>query len=382
MCGLFVGRVLGNDPRPARFLARSQLELSPSWMTNASAHAPSLALDRPVSVAFLAAVGRLRDRITAVVHKARGVDLSSCEDKSVALLLDERRPLIRGTLVDAVAVAAYAGDLNFELAPLVKGELSSKLERLSALDGGQAAWEIGAELASARRRVIRSMTALDLAAAEDSGDQPRHTLAEELQASLRTRKMLAFFRKRLQSLGEPSNDALEAAVRTSGIEVSRMVCSETFSELRVHDRVQARQLQRRIMMWLRGGEKSGEQLVEGRYVFEDVVAFATLVSAVSQREDLVQHDLEMIRTAQRELAGQRLVSPIWHHRLRALEGRSEELDRLISLPGPLDAGALLSVLENIRVTLPGGSFDSITQTKENEGIHGDAEGITESDDGD
>lgn len=294
----------------------------------------------------------------------RRVDLSACETQPIAILLDEHHPRIRHVLIEGVALATSAEQLPVEpeessrsglveLAPFVRGELSSKLERIVTIRNRALAWELGAELASARRRVIRSMTALDSAAAEDCGDQPRHNGDEDLDASLRTRKMLSFFRKRVQQLGEPPNETLPGALRTAGIEVARMVCSETFSDLRIHDRVQARQLQQRIMSWLRGDTADMVHLVDGRHLLQDVAAFAALVAAVSQREDLVRHDLQLIREAEKEVERGGVVPPIWHHKLRALEGRNDELDLLLTERGPIDSALLLDALLHVRMTLPG-----------------------------
>lgn len=329
-----------------------------------------------IRTTFTAAVRQLRGRITGVLHRARAVDLTSCEDHPIALLLEDRRPRIRSVLLDGVELASIAERLTdseeetatsgvIELAPFVRVELSAKLERVTSLGQELEPWEIGAELASARRRVIRSLTALELSAADECGDHPQHTNADDLDASIRTRKTLAFFRRRIEGLGEPNNDALESVVRTAGIEVARMVCSETFADLRVRDRVQARRLQQRIMSWLRGGSRDQRWIVDGRRLLEDVAAFAALGAAVSQREELVQHDLGLIRAALSEMARGGPVPPIWHHRLRALEGRSDELDVLLAQAGPLDAALVSSTLFNIRKTLPGESLEALDESIEN-----------------
>ena len=98
--------------------------------------------------------------------------------------------------------------------------------------------------------------------------------------------------------------------------------------LRVEDRVTLRRLLKRILDWL----NSADQVpAAGERLWQDLAAFAELLVQVSHRQELQDHDLELINRAHRTLFPYGQPTPDIPEALRS------ELQTLLGLDTELDA---------------------------------------------
>ena len=113
--------------------------------------------------------------------------------------------------------------------------------------------------------------------------------------------------------------------------LAELRASATFAQLRIIDRVQFRALHARILSWL--GTEQPRNAQAGHRAWSDLRSFASLLLQVNNRHVLQEHDRNVVNLAYSslfaEIQGPDLIPfPIlsW---LRTLEGKDEELDRLL-----------------------------------------------------
>jgi len=230
------------------------------------------------------------------------------------------------TLDDAVDTRRLPGDVAF-IAAL---ELRQRRDRLTHLGRDQPPLAFIGECDSAMRAIRKALGALDAVIAEAAGTAPRLDFSSVLQSSLRVRRRYATFRARILASGEPRAEGLRQQLRALGTHIAKLVGWDVYPELRVHDRLQLRDLQARILGWLQAGEASAT--ADGVRLWEDLVAFVRMTGQINQREELVEHDRGVVEHAWRALArvedGGVVPEPILRL-LASLEGLDEETDGLL-----------------------------------------------------
>ena len=231
-----------------------------------------------------------------------------------------------------------------DVAFLVQLELRQRAERVAQLGLGSTSLAVIGECESAVRRVTKGLGAIDQALSRAVGVPPRLDFASELQSSLMVRVAYAKFRTRMLVLGQPAAD-LHARLRAAGTQIAILVGREAYPLLRVRDRLQLRDLQHRILAWLRLEERDD---VEGERVWQDVATFVDMLTQVNRRQELVEHDARLVAELVRALAD--VEGPLGSGlagRLRPLRGLDDELDSLLASREDLRAGALRPMLAAI-----------------------------------
>jgi hypothetical protein len=227
--------------------------------------------------------------------------------------------------IDAQSDATYraVGDIAF----LGQLELRQRQERLARVVACNSAMTIVGECDGALRRIRKVLTALDRALARAGLVEARLDFATELELSLRVRRACTKFRARILGSGEPTPATLRASLRSAGTTIAMLVGWETYPHLRVRDRLQLRELQRRVLDWLRGENAE----TEGMRLRQDLVGFVRMLAQVSRRQELVEHDSRVVREARASLASCR---DAWPEPVAAalatLEGLDDEVDALLA----------------------------------------------------
>ena len=241
------------------------------------------------------------------------------------------------------ALAERVADIAF----MALTELRQKSEALEHVRPTQDGWEIVAACGSALRRVAKSFTALEVVLCHTEGLDPQLAYASELTTSLEVRRQYGLLRHAIQG-HEPSADSIRARLRAVGTRIAMLVGRDIYTDLRVHDRIQIRRLQQRILDWLRKADDSTESWVEGRRLWQDLVGFADLIHQVSRRQELAEHDalrlrelLEVARSNQDE----QLLRTLAEHG-RSLEGLDDELDAQLAERTP-DPKVLRTLLQRL-----------------------------------
>lgn len=322
----------------------------------------------------------LHDRILRCASHARAVDVRPFELRGAADVISGLVPPVTAVISDAIevcrgVVAAYdtvesasadaalddvfgtdddegraSSVFHVDVDALVSGserravadvaflgvtELRPKLARVERLGTHGDPWEVVAECGSGLRRVGKSLTAIEVVLCRVEGLEARLSFATQLARSLQVREQYARLRRTIVR-NVPDAATLQRSLRRVGTAIAMLIGKDVYPDLRIHDRRQLRELQARILEWLPPISEPGEappddHVREGLRLWQDIVGFAGLLSQVSRRQELVEHDaaqldraLTALRTSAREKIDDDLVRA-----LRSLRGLDDELDALL-----------------------------------------------------
>ncbi len=232
-----------------------------------------------------------------------------------------------------------------ELAFIAQLELQQRLGRLERARRSGGAMALLEASDGSLRRVVKAAAALDTAIARVEQTEPVLTFETELQQSLSIRRGYSKFRRRVLEGGVPTADVLKLRLRQVGTLIAMVIGWEIYPHMRIADRLLLRDLQRRVLDYLR--EDHTEQAT-GLRLWEDVVACINLLSRVNQRQELVAHDQRIIENALNVLGSDDsdIPSETWRY-IRSLEGLDEDLDRLLCRSSPPEAGHCAAVLSRL-----------------------------------
>jgi hypothetical protein len=217
-----------------------------------------------------------------------------------------------------------------DIAFLAQLELRQRKDRLDRVATCDSATAIVGECDSALRRISKALTSLDLALARAGVvAEPKLDFTSELEVSLLVRKSCAKLRARILAGGAPTPESLHTRIRLAGTTIAMLVGWDVYPSLRVRDRLQLRDLQRRVLEWLRT-DRDG---TAGMHLWQDLVGFVEMLAQVNRRQELVEHDTLVVREAAAgiaSLSGTELVPPALMARLASLEGIDDEVDALLA----------------------------------------------------
>lgn len=282
----------------------------------------------------------LRDaqRVVGDVARLGEVDEKPKPDAMFAEYLPFERAIDVAVVQESGWSLATVGDLGF----LASLELRQRLERLERLVAGSQPWAIVGECDGALRRIRKALTAIDHGLEQAGAGKARLDFSSELEISLDVRRAYGRLRARVRGIGTPQPETFYVQVRAIGTALATVVGWRGYSNLRVRDRLQLRELQRRLLDWFR----SERDIAAGQRVWEDIDAFVTMLADVNQRQELREHDARLTHEA---LVGP--WSPDLLERLKRLEGLDDESDALIHA-ATSDAGTWRPVLERLARRLP------------------------------
>lgn len=232
--------------------------------------------------------------------------------------------------IDAAIAAQSTSSLQAvgDIAFLAHLELRQRADRLERVTACRSAIAIVGECDSALRRIRKALTSIDVAFARAGLGETTFDFASELEVSLRVRRACAKLRARVLSGGHPTPETLHARLRSAGTAMAMLVGWEVYPSLRVRDRLQLRDIQRRILEWLRHDKDP----TAGLRLWEDLVAFIRMLVQVNRRQELVEHDARITGELRRRLSsveGESL-SDAELALLASLEGLDDEVDRLLA----------------------------------------------------
>jgi len=252
----------------------------------------------------------------------------------------------------ALDLAVEAGDSTVhgveDVAFLVQLELRQRAERLTRIGEGSTVLTVVGECESALRRIAKGLGAIDLAIARAEEVPPLLDFSSELESSLLVRGAYAKFRTNLLAHGTPRPEELYGFLRAAGTAIAVLVGWQAYPLLRVRDRLQLRELQQRILGWLR--PENRDDRTEGARIWQDVVTFVDMLMHVNRRQELLEHDACRLSELLAEL-GEGAASEGSVARARTLLGLDDELDAFLAAAGPHDARALRDLLAPIAARL-------------------------------
>lgn len=248
----------------------------------------------------------------------------------------------------AKSPTAAIGDLAF----VAIAELRQHQHRLQAHRPSLEKKELLSDCGSALRAIRKSLYALEPLLCEV--EKTARMLPPRLGSSLEVRRQYHKLWSFAAATGtvEPSN--VRTALRGAGTRIAILTGCEIYHLLREDDRFRIRELQERILRWLRESDESDEHAaVMAVQLWQDFALFVEMLRQVNLREELLEHDRKVLRAAVEELRRngeasvnsvcEMLNSPI------GVVGVDDALDELLRR-GPT-ASVLLQELSRVRGNL-------------------------------
>ncbi|MEM7349534.1 MAG: hypothetical protein AAF657_01925 [Acidobacteriota bacterium] len=240
------------------------------------------------------------------------------------------------------------------LAFVARGQLKEMQEALhSALDNKQV-WAVASHADSGLRRAGKALIAIETAVRDYEGLPARDRRWNDLGDSLETRRLYAQFRRAILRSGErDASEDVASRLRSAATRIAILRNLEIYPFLRIDDRRTIKMLHQRIAAWLnREGDNSQEA---GERLWQDLISFARLLLKVNHREELCEHDRQVINSLHRMLfPAKRPVTELKESHLKELErivGRDDELDELVLRIKELTVEDLRASIERLKSQL-------------------------------
>ncbi len=252
-----------------------------------------------------------------------------------------------GALISSELAAREVSGLAF----VARGQLMEMQEALNNALERKQVWAVASHADSSLRHIGKAMIAIESAVREYEGLEARDRRWTDLKDSLATRRLYGQFRRAILRGGDPrSREELIASLKSAATRIAILRGLEIYPFLRIDDRLTIRRLQKRIAAWLDGGADSTEEA--GRRLWQDLISFARLLMKVNDREELREHDRQVVTSVHRLLFGpKRPATRITAGQLKELarlEGRDDEIDHLIHHAGEDPVEDLRGPLERLR----------------------------------
>lgn len=251
----------------------------------------------------------------------------------------------------ASASASSAADIAF----LAHTELRRHQHRLRAHRPASDVQEMVSECGSALRGIQKSLYAVELQLCEL--ERIPRFLPSHLATSLQVRRHYRDLWHFAAMVGDVTADTVRSALRGAGTRISILAGSDVYCLLREDDRFYIRELQLRILEWLREDTDPGA----GIRIWQDFALFVEILRQVNLREELVLHDRDVVFAAADELMAQGDEAlPAVDKMLRSVLGLDDALDEAIL--GNFSSKTLLRELRRSAEPFGGLPGDSLSRS--------------------
>jgi hypothetical protein len=173
----------------------------------------------------------------------------------------------------------------------------------------------------------------------------------ELKSSLEWRRACARFRHDLHTaqVTATRGGSVAELLRSGAAGLARLTGRAAQAGLHSGDRSRLQDLRERIAAWLQH-DPAGDPGA-GLLLWQELLDLAQLLSGVSQRPEVIEHDRDLLDRVHRELArtrtGVHAVPPVVRVLLDGLFGLNDELDELLGRRGRVARADLEPVLSRI-----------------------------------
>ena len=257
--------------------------------------------------------------------------------------------------MERLANAEQIGDLAF----IGRLGLNSRLATVRATEAADDPWDTIECASSACREILKSVSALEQAVCEFEGIASSNSyFLTEVERSVRTRAAYRAFRRAIPVHPVKDDDDVRRRLRLSAIAIAMLIGRDIYPSLRVRDRRQIRNIQERIINWLREDRAGTTRASVGRRIWQDLTSFAELLQQVNHRAELRDHDRDILETALSRCAEFEAQQPGLPMEplcvcpaLKDLLGRDLALDELIEENARVEVKKLRDVLERVQRAL-------------------------------
>ncbi|MEM7355569.1 MAG: hypothetical protein AAF657_32445, partial [Acidobacteriota bacterium] len=148
------------------------------------------------------------------------------------------------------------------------------------------------------RRLRKALISVESAMFEFEGHTPPERQWFDVEVSLQIRKLYWNLRRETGGQSEKKDRSLEVRLRSVLYRILAFRELSVYPFLRVDDRVNMRQLMKRILDWLNSDQRD---VAIARRLWEDLSSFAEILVQVSHRQELQDHDLRLVAKTYRAL---------------------------------------------------------------------------------
>lgn len=222
-------------------------------------------------------------------------------------------------------------------------------------------WHTIGKCLSAKRMAIKAGTTIEQAMAMELGVPCRLSAlyATEVERSLRVRKLYVRFRTNMMPALKPSEAEAEMRLRMASVAFAGVFGELAYDDVRVQDKQLFRKLQWQVLDWMRRrllGDHDAT-LRAGLRIWQEAAAFSECLMIINNRAELQNYDMGLASKLYKalcktDMASQGEIHHFWDH-VKQLEGRDEELDRLIADRVPMDDRRWVDALQRIGEVAPG-----------------------------
>ncbi len=239
-----------------------------------------------------------------------------------------------------------------DLAFVTRRALIAKKETLERLASHPRPDELLELASSCLRRLLKGMAAVESALCSYERRDVRLGFVTEVHRAIEIRRLYAKFRANVLDGGEPTTADVEPRLRRVAVAIAQLVGHDLYGDLRVHDRLQFREIQRRVLGHF-ADDNPGEK--DGLRLYQDLACFTELLREIRYRAELREHDQALLASATAALqpAAENDVPPSLLKRLASLEGLDAELDCVLRKHFQAGREALLRILRRMQVELSG-----------------------------
>jgi hypothetical protein len=235
-------------------------------------------------------------------------------------------------------IEVFSTVASADIAFIAKLEMQSLARELESLLPTSDGWKVIELCERIRRHIVKATIALRRTLGQElavalPGDE---IYVSELVRSIQVRRRLALFRRRVQETKTIRSHALDLRLRLVGTNIAMLICRAEYRDFRTGDRVLIRDIQQRILEFLRQPTRPE---VTGQRLWRDVMGALEITRQINRRPELLEHDclvLEALHT-QLQKAPRGEISDDVLERARAVFGREDTLDDLILQGAPIDA---------------------------------------------
>ncbi len=224
-----------------------------------------------------------------------------------------------------------ARDLN-DMVFFARSDLRSSLEGLIAsATNRHDQMTLASNCEGGLRRLRKALISVESSIFEFEGKKAPERHWFDVEVSLQIRKLYWNLRRETSNQDGAVDRSLEARLRRVLYRILAFRELSVYPFLRVDDRVNMRQLMKRILDWLNSNERDP---AVARRLWQDLSNFAEVLVQVSHRQELQDHDLRLIARTYRTLfpfgTKRKAVPDDLIVELQSVLGLDDELDRLIT----------------------------------------------------
>jgi hypothetical protein len=228
---------------------------------------------------------------------------------------------------------------DHDVATMAAHQLRQKADHLASIAKSTSRRGLTEVVASAVRHIIKATLSVEPALAAAHGLTPRLNPRALIERSLLVRRAYAELRLKMQVIqGSPQEQVAQAHKA-----IHELVNGPAGPHLREPDRLELLQLANRLEGWrTSAASMASDDAERGRQFVSDALTFAEMLSSVSRRQELVEHDLRCLPQAIDQVRA--LIAsgrPILRGHLEAVRGVDDTIERLLAPGQAIDPSLVL-----------------------------------------